>query len=492
MLVLAILLLPIIGSGLLFALKGTFSKYIALAVSLVQLLLTIFLWHKFNINDTEACQLLLEQPASVLPMLSNIHFGVDSLGILMVLLTNVLVPIIIYSGLNDERPSVFYALILFMQFGLIGIFTSMDGLLFYIFWEVALIPIWFICGMFGTGENRLKINLKFFIYTFFGSLFMLVALIYAYLQAGSFDLAKLYQANLSPESQIFIFWMLFLAFAIKLPIFPFHTWQADTYSMAPTQGSMLLSGIMLKMGVFGILKLLLPLAPEAVAGSSGIIALVLSIIGIVYASLIAVVQTDIKRLIAFSSMAHVGLIAAGIFSSAIIALNKGSNLAGIEGASIQMLAHGINVVGLFYAADILIKRFGTRDLTKMGGLATKAPFFAVLFMIISLGTMAVPLTNAFIGEFLLLKGIFNLSIAGAVIAGLTLILCAVYTTKMYGMSMFGTGNEEFLSKQKDIALQPKIGLIVVAILILVMGVYPQPLLTLSTETATQVLSLLIK
>lgn len=173
MLVLAILLLPIIGSGLLFALKGTFSKYIALAVSLVQLLLTIFLWHKFNINDTEACQLLLEQPASVLPMLSNIHFGVDSLGILMVLLTNVLVPIIIYSGLNDERPSVFYALILFMQFGLIGIFTSMDGLLFYIFWEVALIPIWFICGMFGTGENRLKINLKFFIYTFFGSLFML-------------------------------------------------------------------------------------------------------------------------------------------------------------------------------------------------------------------------------------------------------------------------------------------------------------------------------
>ncbi len=492
MLILAILLLPIIGSGLLFALKDSFSKYIAFGIALAEFILTAFLWYNFKTGDLEVCQFLVEQSSSVLPLFSKLQFGTDSLGILMLLLTNTLTPIVIYSAFKDERPSWFYALILLMQFGLVGVFTSMNGLLFYIFWEVTLIPIWFICGLFGTGENRLRINLKFFIYTFFGSLFMLVALIYVYLQAGSFDLQALYSVKLSSEAQTFIFWMFFLAFAIKLPIFPFHTWQADTYAMAPTQGSMLLAGIMLKMGVFGIVKYLLPLAPEAVGGISGSIALILSIIGIVYASLIAVVQKDIKRLIAFSSMAHVGLIAAGIFSSAIVTLNYETDKTGIEGAVIQMLAHGVNVVGLFYAADILTKKFGTQDLTKMGGLASKAPVFAVLFMIISLGTMAVPLTNAFIGEFLLLKGIFTLSTWGAIIAGLTLILCAVYITKMYGMSMFGTGNKEFLEKQHDISIGTKMGLTVLAVLVLVFGVYPQPLLNLSSEAATQVLSLLVR
>lgn len=492
MLTLAILLLPIIGSGLLFALKGSYSKYIALGIALAEFVLTAFLWHKFKIGDVEACNFLLDQTSSALSILPNLHIGADGMVILMLLLTNTLTPIIIYSSLKDERPSSFYALILLMQFGLVGVFTSFDGLLFYIFWEVTLIPIWFICGLFGTGENKQRVNLKFFIYTFFGSLFMLVALIYIYLQAGSFDLQAMYAAKLSSEAQTFVFWMFFLAFAIKLPVFPFHTWQADTYTMAPTQGSMLLAGIMLKMAVFGMIRYLLPLAPEAVTGTSGSIALVLSVIGIVYASLIAVVQKDIKRLIAFSSMAHVGLISAGIFSSALVSANCGLDVTGIEGASIQMLAHGVNVVGLFYVADILIKRYGTRDLSKMGGLAAKAPALAVLFMIISLGTMAVPLTNAFIGEFLLLKSIFALSTWGAVIAGLTLILCAVYVTKMYGMSMFGAGNKEFLEKQNDICIGSKIGLGILAVLVLVFGIYPQPLLSLSSETAHQVLSLLAR
>lgn len=490
MLTLAVLLLPIIGSGLLFALKGNISKYIAFIIAISELVLTAIIWCNFKADS--GIQFEFGKELYFSPIKSTLHFGVDGLTVLMLLLTNVLTPIILYSSWNDERPSGFYALILLMQFGLVGIFSSLDGLMFYIFWEVTLIPIWFICGIFGTGENRLKINYKFFIYTFFGSLFMLVALIYVYLQAGSFDLNALYAVKIPAQAQTFIFWMFFLAFAIKLPIFPFHTWQADTYTMAPTQGSMLLSGIMLKMGVFGIIRYLLPLSPEAVGGTSGSIALILSIIGIVYASLIAIVQTDIKRLIAFSSMAHVGLIAAGIFASAIVSMHCGIDSTGIEGASIQMLAHGVNVVGLFYVADVLIKKFGTRDLSKMGGLASKAPFLAVLFMIISVGTMAVPLTNAFIGEFLLLKSIFTLSIWGAIIAGLTLILCAVYITKMYGMSMFGKGNQEFLEGQKDINLQTKLGLIVIAALIIVCGIYPQPLLSLSSETAQHIVSLLVK
>lgn len=488
MLTLAIILLPLLGAGLLFTLKANSSRYIALILALIEFVLTAFVWAQFH---TQRIQFEIQYPW--IPQInSTFHFGIDGLTLLMLLLTNTLTPVIIYSSLKDQRPSSFYALILLMQFGLIGVFTSMDGLLFYIFWEVTLIPIWFICGLFGSGENKIKINLKFFIYTFFGSLFMLVALIYVYLQAGSFDLQALYAVKLSPEAQIFIFWMFFLAFAIKLPIFPFHSWQADTYTMAPTQGSMLLSGIMLKMGVFGIIKYLLPLTPQAIGGISGSIALILSIIGIVYASLIAIVQKDIKRLIAFSSMAHVGLIAAGIFSSAILSVNCGIDKTGIEGASVQMLAHGVNVVGLFYVADILIKRFDTRDLSKMGGLAAKAPVFAVLFMIISVGTMAIPLTNGFIGEFLLLKSIFTLSTWGVVFAGLTLILCAVYITKTYGMSMLGEGNEVFLKTQKDISLQSKIGLAALALLILVFGIFPQPLLNLSSETATQVLGLLLR
>ena len=490
MLTLALLILPIIGSGLLFTLRGNVSKYLAFIIAISELVLTAIIWYNFKADS--GFQFEFGKELYFSPIKSTLHFGVDGLTLLMLLLTNILTPIIIYSSLKDKRPSSFYALILLMQFGLLGIFTSLDGLMFYIFWEVTLIPIWFICGIFGTGENKLKINYKFFIYTFFGSLFMLVALIYVYLQAGAFDLNALYSVKISSQAQTFIFWMFFLAFAIKLPIFPFHTWQADTYTMAPTQGSMLLSGIMLKMGVFGIIRYLLPLSPEAVGGTSGSIALILSIIGIVYASLIAIVQKDIKRLIAFSSMAHVGLIAAGIFASALVSKHCGVDITGIEGASIQMLAHGVNVVGLFYIADILIKKFGTKDLSKMGGLATKAPFLAVLFMIISVGTMAVPLTNAFIGEFLLLKSIFTLSIWGAIIAGLTLILCAVYVTKMYGMSMFGKGNKEFLEGQKDICLQTKLGLIVITVLIIVCGIYPQPLLSLSSQTAQQVISLLVK
>jgi NADH-quinone oxidoreductase subunit M len=490
MLTLAVLLLPIIGSGLLFALRGNISKYLAFIIAISELVLTAIIWCNFK-TDT-GLQFEIGKELNFSPIKSSLHFGVDGLTLLMLLLTNILMPIILYSSWKDERPSSFYALILLMQFGLVGIFSSLDGLMFYIFWEVTLIPIWFICGIFGTGENRLKINYKFFIYTFFGSLFMLVALIYVYLQVGSFDLNALYSVKITSQAQTFIFWMFFLAFAIKLPIFPFHTWQADTYTMAPTQGSMLLSGIMLKMGVFGIIRYLLPLSPEAAGGISGSVALILSIIGIVYASLIAIVQKDIKRLIAFSSMAHVGLIASGIFASALVSKHCGIDITGIQGASIQMLAHGVNVVGLFYIADILIKKFGTRDLSKMGGLASKAPTLAVLFMIISVGTMAVPLTNAFIGEFLLLKSIFTLSVWGAIIAGLTLILAAVYVTKMYGMSMFGKGNKEFLDGQKDICLQTKIGLIVITAIIIICGIYPQPLLSLSSETAQQVVSLLIK
>src|SRR6185295_152002 len=249
-----------------------------------------------------------------------------------------LVPIIILSSFSHtyKNGPLFYSLILMMQMSLVGVFVALDGFLFYVFWELALIPIYIICLIWG-GQDRVRITLKFFIYTLFGSLLMLVALIYLYLQTPgghTFDINAFYALHLSASQQAYIFWAFFLAFAIKMPVFPFHTWQPDTYTDSPTSGTMLLSGIMLKMGIYGVLRWLLPVVPLGVT-DWGTTAMVLSIIGVVYASCIAMVQKDFKRLIAYSSIAHVGLIAAGIFSL---------TMQGLQGGTIQMLSHGINVV----------------------------------------------------------------------------------------------------------------------------------------------------
>lgn len=393
---------------------------------------------------------------------------------LLLLLTNILVPLIILSSFNENKgySNNFYALILLMQFGLVGVFTALDGLLFYAFWEITLIPIWFIAGLWGDNEKRIKTTTKFFVYTFVGSLFMFIGLIYVYNNAASFELTDLYNASLNGTQQFFVFWLIFLAFAVKLPIFPLHNWQADTYTYSPTQGTMLLSGIMLKMAIYGVLRYLLPIAPEALLGTSGQVVMILSIIGVVYGALIAIVNTDIKRIIAYSSLSHVGLMVAGIFASAIITAKGGFSIEGAQGALVQTFAHGINIVGLFYCADILIKRFKTRDIREMGGYAKVAPKFATLFMIILLGSMAVPLTNGFIGEFILLKSIFDYDKVVAVFAGLTVILCAVYLLRLYGKAMFGAGDDKVLATLKDISAVEFTVLATLAVFVIVLGVYP--------------------
>ena len=271
----------------------------------------------------------------------------DGISILLILLTTFLVPLIILSVVQSEtRTPVFYSLILFMEFALIGVFASLDGFLFYIFWELALIPIYFICLLWG-GEHRVKVTLKFFIYTLAGSLFMLVGLLYLYMHTPgehSFDIHCTLQAgrSLGVSQQVYLFIFFFLAFGIKMPVFPLHTWQPDTYTEAPTQGTMLLSGIMLKMGIYGVIRWMMPILPLGMEQCSTYV-MWLSIIGVIYASIIAITRSDIKRLIAYSSIAHVGLIAAGIF---FIKTDSGVNINGVQGGIIQMLSHGINVVGL--------------------------------------------------------------------------------------------------------------------------------------------------
>jgi len=475
-----LILLPLVASITLSLVKGEQVKKLALVFSLAELGIALFAWSKFNPADARAQFLYDTDWVHSL----GIHFavGMDGISMLLVLLTVVLVPLIILSSFRNEfkKPNALYALILFMQAGLIGVFTSLDAFLFYVSWEAALIPIYFICAIWG-GEDRIRVTFKFFVYTIFGSLFMLLGIIYLYFMTAdhSFSILSFYQVTLTPTTQSWLFWCFFLAFAIKMPIFPFHTWQPDTYTTAPTAGTMLLSGIMLKMGVYGVMRWLLPVLPMGVL-EWGNTAMILSIISIVYASIIAFTQKDTKRLIAYSSIAHVGLIAAGVFAL---------NVQGMQGAMIQMVSHGINVVGLFFVIEIIYQRTKTRETFNLGGIANEAPALATCFMIIMLGAVALPLTNGFIGEFMLLNGIYNFNVLLSAIAGLTIIFGAVYMLRMYQKVMLGEVNN-VTAGFTDLFASEKAVLFIICVLVVVIGVYPKPILNVSEVAVNNLLEVI--
>ena len=480
-----LIIIPLIASLLVFLTKGKTARSAALILSIIEFALSLVALAIFK--AAPASKQLILDCTWVESLGINFAVSLDGMSLLLVLLTTFLTPLIILSSFNNEyeKPNVFYGLILLMQMALVGVFMANDGFLFYVFWELALIPIYFICLLWG-GENRAKITFKFFVYTLFGSLFMLIALVFLYQHSGmqtgikSWAINDLYEAGrgLTATQQGYVFWAIFLAFAIKMPVFPFHTWQPNTYVNAPTQGTMLLSGIMLKMGTFGMIKWLLPVVPLGVQ-QYGHVAMILAIIGIIYASCIAIVQTDFKRLIAYSSIAHVGLIAAGILAW---------NQQGVQGALIQMVSHGINVVGLFLIADILLRNAGTRDSAKLGGIRNINPQFAVLFLIVLLGSVALPLTNGFVGEFLLITGVYQYSAWLAVFAGLTVILGAVYMLRSYQAIMLGEANE-LTKKFLALTSSDKAILIIISAAVIALGVYPQPLTELAEPAVKNLLSI---
>lgn len=458
-------------------------KWLALGGALVEFGVSIYMWINF-VPDSE------RQFATNLPWFNGIgmsfNVGIDGISLPLVLLTTTLFPLIILSSQdkNFNRPSLFYGLVLMMQSALIGVFTSFDVLLFYVFWELALIPIYLICLIWGR-EKEGKITIKFFIYTLAGSLIMLVAILYVFMSATrigtqpSFNITTFYALGqqLTSLEQGFVFWAMFIAFAIKMPVFPFHTWQPETYTQTPTQGTMLLSGIMLKMGIYGVIRWLLPVVPAGVAEWSNV-AIILSVIGIVYASCIALVQTNIKTLVAYSSIAHVGLISAGIFTQSVI---------GIQGAMIQMFSHGLVVFGLFYIIDILQQKAGSSEFKDLGGIRNVAPKFTTAFVIIMLGSVALPLTSGFVGEFLLINSLVQYQIWIGAIAGLTIILGAVYMLVAFQKAMSGEARSH-LSVFTDLSLGEKIVLYPVVLLILIIGVYPAPLMSLSEPTVISLIN----
>jgi NADH-quinone oxidoreductase subunit M len=411
----------------------------------------------------------------------HVYFALhaDGLSLAMVLLTTALIPIIIFSSFGNEYKNAkqFYALVLFMAFAMVGTFLAADGLLYYIFWELALIPIYFIALIWGNGdaEARKKAVVKFFIYTLAGSLFMLVAFAYLYQKTGSFLISDLSVSNLSITEQYWIFGAFFLAYAIKIPLIPFHTWQAKVYQKAPTVGTMLLSGIMLKMGLYSVIRWQLPIAPLAAKEYMPVL-LGLGIAGVIYGSILALRQKDLKKLLAYSSLAHVGLIAAGAYTL---------NIDGLRGAVLQMISHGFVIVGLFFAAEIIFRRYETRTISEMGGIREQSPKFTSMFMILVLASVALPSTFNFVGEFTVLYSLSQINVVYAIVGGTTIILGAYYMLKMFQHVMLGETNSKIF---KDVTINEGISLGIIICVLFIFGMYPKPIIDLITPSLEAILT----
>lgn len=435
------------------------ARQVALFVSLVAFVATGVLLSQFQSGaSVDVMAQWISNP--------NISFYLkaDGLSLALALLTSAVTPLVIFSSFGNsfENKRTLYALILFMAFAMTGTFLAADGFLYYIFWELSLIPIYFIGLLWGNGdaELRKRTMVRFFIYTFAGSLFMLVAFIFLYQKAGSFLLEDLYVVKLTSSEQFWVFLAFFLAYAIKIPIVPFHSWQADTYQANPALGTMLLSGVMLKMALFSLIRWQIPIVPDAAAEYKNFF-IVLSIIGVIYGSILALRQDNLKKLLAYSSLAHVGLIAAGTYTL---------TLDGFRGAVLQMLAHGFVIVGLFFAAEIIERRFGTQKISEMGGIRSQAVWFASVFMILTVASVGLPGTFNFVGEFTLLYSLSQINIWYAIIGGTTIILGAFYMLRMFQQTMLGETNTKLFA---DIKIQEKVVFVIIVAVLILFGLYPK-------------------
>lgn len=471
-----LLILLLIGAVATLVSGDKLASKVALLFSLVAFGLSINLLLQFNQGtDIGFVSNWIANPKVALALKA------DGLSMAMVLLTTALTPLIILSSFGNSfnNSKNFYALVLFMAFAMVGTFLAADGLLYYIFWELALIPIYFIALIWGNGDvdERKKAVVKFFIYTLAGSLFMLVGFAYLYSKAGSFLLEDLYKLELTNQEQFWIFFAFFLAYAIKIPIIPFHTWQAKVYQKAPTVGTMLLSGIMLKMGLYSVIRWQLPIAPDAAKEYMPIL-IGLSIAGVIYGSVVALRQKDLKKLLAYSSLAHVGLIAAGCYTLTADGLN---------GAVYQMIAHGFVIVGLFFAAEVIFRRFETRKIDELGGIRSQASGFTSMFMILVLASVALPGTYNFVGEFTVLYSLSQVNLWFAVIGGTTIILGAYYMLKMFQNVMLGETNNKVF---KDVNVSEAIVFVVIIGFLLFFGLYPKPINDLVNPAIKEILAVI--
>jgi len=398
------------------------------------------------------------------------HVAIDGISLFLVILTTLLTPICVLVSWRsiDTRVKEFFAFLLLLEFGLVGVFCSLDLFLFFVFWEISLVPMYFLIGIWGH-DRRIYAAVKFFIYTMVGSMLMLVAIIFLYNQAGTFDYVKILAGlqnrsiALTYPEQFFLFMAFFIAFAIKVPLFPLHTWLPDAHVEAPTAGSVMLASVMLKMGTYGLLRFCVPMFPTAARNSAGWIS-ALAIIGIVYGALVAMVQPNMKKLVAYSSVSHLGFVVLGIFSF---------TQQGFDGAVYQMLNHGISTGALFILVGFLYERRHSLEIAAYGGVATPAPKLSTVFMITMLASIGLPMLNNFVGEYLVLQGVSIVNFRWAVFAAIGVILSACYMLWLYQRLFFGRASEDLTHHMPDLNLREYVIIVPLILLMVWMGTFTQ-------------------
>jgi len=465
----AIISIPLVGALFILVIKGDQktveknSKYVAIFSSIANLFLSLFLWYSF---DKSTSDFQFVEKKNWIEGFINFQLGIDGISILFILLTTFIAPVCIFSGVNSIKFKIkeFLIAILVMETLMLGVFCSLDLVIFYLFFEGGLIPMFLIIGIWG-GPKRVYSAFKFFLFTLLGSVLMLVAIITIYWITGTTDVIKLLDIRIPQEYQYLLWLAFFSSFAVKLPMWPFHTWLPDAHVEAPTAGSVILAAILLKMAGYGFIRFSLGLFPLASDYFTPLV-FSLSVIAIIYTSMVALMQDDMKKLIAYSSVAHMGFVTIGIFS-----LTK----QGLEGSIIQMLSHGLISAALFLCVGVVYDRMHSRMISSYGGLVNVMPKYAFVFMIFVLAALGLPGTSGFVGEFLVLVGVFQINIIVAVLASLGVILSAAYMLWLYGRVIFGKIGSSEIKEMADLNKTEIYIFVSLVFLTIFFGIYPTPL-----------------
>ncbi len=478
---------PIIGALFVLAChseeRAPLARILALTVAVVTFLLSILLYTGFDLTTHE---MQFVEHVSWIPAFNVFyHLGVDGISMPLIILTTFSTVLVVLAGWEviKHKPALYMASFLIMMGFMNGVFAALDAVLFYVFWEALLIPMFLVIGIWG-GPRRVYATIKFFLYTFFGSVFMLIALIYMYMESGSFSILGMQDMSLGLTAQIWIFLAFLIAFAVKVPMWPVHTWLPDAHVEAPTGGSVILAAIMLKLGAYGFLRFSLPITPDASAELAWLV-ITLSLIGIVYIGFVALAQSDMKKLVAYSSIAHMGFVTLGLFVPFLIFSNTGTMSGaalGLEGAMVQMVSHGFVSGAMFLCIGVLYDRMHSREISAYGGVAEKMPWFAAFAVLFAMANAGLPGTSGFVGEFMVILSAFKANFWIAFLAGTTLIIGAAYTLWMIKRVFFGAVSNENVEKLEDLNKREFFILATLAIAVLVLGIWPAPLLEVMHPT----------
>lgn len=480
--------LPILGGLALLPMgqgRSGVVKVVALLIAVLTLAISIPLWTQFDVSTAQLQ--FVEKTVWIDAFNIYYHLGIDGIALPLVILTAFITVLIVLAAWRVIKVNLhqYMAAFLILEGMMVGVFTAQDAMLFYIFFEAMLIPMFIIIGIWG-GPNRVYATIKFFLYTFLGSVFMLIGLIYLYMKAGSWNLTDLALQPLTLQEQSWLFFAFLAAFAVKIPMFPVHTWLPDAHVEAPTGGSVVLAAIMLKIGGYGFLRFSLPITPDASSEFTWLL-VTLSLIAVVYIGLVAMVQKDMKKLIAYSSISHMGFVTLGLFLVFMLIKNGGNSQMAIEGAMIQMISHGFISAAMFLCVGVLYDRLHSRMIKDYGGVVNTMPWFGAFFVFFAMANAGLPGTSGFVGEFMVILASFQANFWIAFLAAFTLIIGAAYSLWMVKRVIFGSITNDSVESLKDVSSREFFILAVLAIMVLLLGVWPEPLIEVMSASVRQVI-----